>query len=318
MALSLSILDAATLGADISFEEFKTYGTVDVHAQTLPDETLQRIERADIVITNKVVLSEAILQKAQKLKLICIAATGMNNVDLEAAKALNIAVKNVAGYSTESVVQATFTHVLYLLNQQAYYDYYAKHDWQKSALFTHIGPTFYELTDKQWGIIGFGAIGRRVAEVAGAFGAKVVYYTTSGKNKSEEAEQLSLEELLSTSRIITIHAPLNDKTIGLIDSDKLRIIQEGSILVNMGRGGIINESDLSEALDERRLFVGLDVLSEEPINPDHPLLSTKHQERLSLTPHMAWTSIEARHRLLNGIMANIESFLDQHPEIKPE
>jgi glycerate dehydrogenase len=316
MSLSLTILDAATLGADIGFEEFKAFGNVTIYSQTMPDETLDRVKTSDIVITNKVVLSKDILEKSPRLKLVCIAATGMNNVDLNAANALNIEVKNVSGYSTESVVQSTFSHVLYLLNQHAYYDIYAKHDWQKSSLFTHIGPTFYELCDKQWGIIGMGTIGRRVAEVAKAFGAKVVYYSTSGKNTDAGYEHLSLEELLSTSQIITIHAPLNQNTKGLINAEKLRVIQEGSVLVNMGRGGIINEGDLSETIDERRIYFGLDVMAREPITPDHPLLDIKHHERLSLTPHMAWTSVEARHRLLNGIKANIETFIETHPEIE--
>lgn len=318
MTLSITFLDAATLGADISFEEFKSFGTLDIFSQTFPEETLDRVKRSDIIVTNKVVISREIMEKSPKLKLICIAATGMNNVDLKAAEALNIEVRNVAGYSTESVVQSTFSHVLYLLNQHAYYDQYAKNEWEKSPFFTHIGPTFFELHDKQWGIIGLGTIGKRVAEVAKAFGAKVVFYSTSGKNSSDVYEQLSLEELLSTSQIITIHSQLNDRTRGLIDADKLRVLQEGSILVNMGRGGIINENDLSEALDEKRFFVGLDVMEKEPMIANHPLLNTKHQERISITPHVAWSSIESRNRLLNGIMQNIQDFLDDKPELNIE
>ncbi|MCX8044012.1 MAG: D-2-hydroxyacid dehydrogenase, partial [Desulfobacterota bacterium] len=268
-----------------------------------------RLSQARIAITNKVVINRQVMEQLPFLKLICVAATGMNNVDLGYAQERGIEVKNVAGYSTESVVQVTFSHVLYLLCQHRYYDTYAKTAWSSSPTFAHIGPPFYELAGKQWGIIGLGTIGRRVAEVARAFGCMVVYYSTSGKNMQQDIVRMELDDLLATSHIVTIHAPLNEQTQNLITYEKLQRLRDGSILVNMGRGGIVNEADLARILDERPLYAGIDVVTREPIDARNPLLQITHPERLSLTPHIGWTSIEARRRLVQGIADNIKEFL---------
>ncbi len=312
--MNIVLLDAKTLGDDVDLTGLSRFGSVAVYPNTAPEDRAARMRSADIVITNKVVMDMPAIDAAPSLKLICVAATGMNNVDLEYAEQRGIAVKNVIGYSTESVVQVTFSHVLYLLTQHAYYDTYAKTCWKDSGIFTHLGRPFFELSGKQWGVIGLGTIGRRVAETAQAFGCRAVYTSTSGRNTTQEFPRLALDELLHTSSIITIHAPLNERTRNLIDYQKLYRIPEGSVIVNAGRGGIINEADLARVLDERHIYAGTDVMSTEPIAPDSPLLNIKHQERLSITPHIAWSSTEARQRLVAGIETNIGSFLSDRPK----
>ena len=306
--MKIVVLDAKTLGkSDLSTLE--QFGEVVIYPTTKPEETLDRIKDADIVVTNKVVIDEP-LMKASPLKLICVAATGMNNIDLEAAKRLGIAVKNVAGYSTTSVVQHTFALVFYLIEQMRYYDEYVKSGkWSDSGLFTCIDREFFEIAGKRWGIIGLGAIGQEVAKVARSFGCEVVYYSTSGQNSNCDYTRVSLGELLQTSRIISIHAPLNDKTKNLISKEELDLLQPGSVLLNLGRGGIIDENALAKAIDEKEIYVGLDVTSTEPLPKESPLLQVKNQDRLLITPHIAWTSIEAREKLVEGIVKNIEEFL---------
>jgi len=309
--MKLVLLDAATLGEDVDLSILRAFGDLVVYATTTPEQTAERAADAAIVITNKVVISRPVMERAPGLRLICVAATGMNNIDLAAAQAQGIAVKNVAGYSTESVVQITFSHVLSLLCRHGYYDRYAKTEWQASAVFTHIGPSFYELAGKQWGIIGLGTIGRRVAAVAAAFGCTVAYHSTSGKNNNPAYRRMELDDLLRSSRIVSIHAPLNEQTKNLLDYRRLQLLPDGAILVNMGRGGIVDETALARVVDERPVCAGLDVVVTEPIPGDSPLLRVRHPERLSLTPHIAWTSVEARQRLMQGIAGNIRSFLEE-------
>jgi glycerate dehydrogenase len=252
------------------------------------------------------------MQRCPLLKLICIAATGMNNVDLDAAAQIGIEVKNVAGYSTQSVVQHTFAMALYLLEKMAYYDQSVKNQaWSRSGIFTDVSHPFFEIAEKKWGIIGLGEIGKGVAKVAEAFGAQINYYSTSGKNRDADYTQQSLEELLSSSDIISIHAPLNAQTQNLINATNLKLLKEESILLNLGRGGIINEADLAKEMDHRILYAGLDVVEKEPIPTDNPLLHIEAQERLLITPHIAWTSKEARVKLLEGIVENIRTFFNE-------
>ena len=307
--MKIIILDARTLGDDIDLTVFNRFGEVDSYPSTKPELTGERIKGADIVITNKVVIDKPLMDATPSLKLICVAATGMNNVDLDYAREKGIAVKNVAGYSTESVVQVTFSQVMYLLNQHFYYDSFAKKEWRNSDIFTNLDRPFYELAGKRWGIIGLGTIGRRVAEVAQAFGCEVVYYSTSGKNTTMDFIRVELDELLTSCHIISVHAPLNPQTQNLIDYEKLSLIRDGGIILNLGRGGIINEADLAKIIDERPVYAGVDVVTKEPIAAGNPLLHVRHKERLTITPHVAWTSIEARNRLLAGIVSNIETFV---------
>ncbi len=312
MRKQIVILDTETLGEDLDLNPLKQFGDVTGYKITNEDETLRRIQNAHIVISNKVVLTEEMMQQCSDLELICIAATGMNNVDLEAAQKLGITVKNVAGYSTHSVVQHTFAMLFFLLEHMKYYDNVVQNGlWSMSGLFTDVSRPFHEITGKKWGIIGMGTIGQEVAKIATAFGAHVGYYSTSGQNTDHPYLNQPLDVLLSTSDIISIHAPLNDKTYGLINETNLPILREKAILLNLGRGGIVNETDLAYELDRREIYAGLDVLEKEPINADNRLMQLEHKERLLITPHIAWTSIEARKKLLEGIVENIRSFLAQ-------
>jgi len=303
--MKIVFLDALTLG-DVDFEKFKSLGDVKIYQTTDKSEVIERVKDADIIVTNKVVIDKDVMDKANNLKFIQIAATGMNNVDLEYARRKNILVKNVAGYSTNSVVQHTFALVLSLLNKICYFDKYVREKYPDSKIFTHI-QNWFEIKGKRWGIIGLGEIGRNVAKLAKSFGAEVVYYSTSGKNNSNEFKRVGLDELLKTSQIITIHAPLNENTKNLLNYEKLSLIKDKSILVNVGRGGIINEEDLAKILEQKDIFAGLDVFEKEPIDANNPLL--KFKEKTILTPHVAWTSIEAREKLMEGIYQNIKDFL---------
>ena len=307
--MKIVILDRKTLGFDVSVDIFSKFGEVISYDITNANETKERIKDADIILTNKVYVGENEL-KDSCIKLICITATGMNNVDLAYAKASNIEVKNVAGYSTSSVVQLAFSMIFYFVQKLSYYKKYVdEQNWQKSDTFTHIDEPFFELDKKGVGIIGLGEIGRDFAKKASAFDCEVVYYSTSGQNSNTLYKSVSLEELLKTSDIISIHAPLNEKTKDLLKYEQLKLIKDGAILLNLGRGGIINEADLAKILDEKEIFCGLDVVSKEPIEENNPLLRVKNKQRLLLTPHIAWASIEARKRLIEKVALNIEEFL---------
>ena len=313
MRKQIVILDVETLGEDLDLSVLEQFGDVTKYRNSSEEETPERIKNAHIVITNKVVITKEMMEQSPKLELICIAATGMNNVDLEAAKALNIPVKNVAGYSTYSVVQHTFAMLFYLLEHMKYYDDAVQSGlWSISGLFTDVSRPFHEISGKKWGIIGMGAIGKEVAKVATAFGATVSYYSTSGNNTDTGYLNQPLDILLSTSDVISIHAPLNEKTYALINETNLPLLKEKAVLLNLGRGGIINETDLAYELDRREIYAGLDVLEKEPIDTNNRLLQIEHKERLLITPHIAWTSIEARKKLLEGIVTNIKSFLQEH------
>ncbi len=310
--MNIVILDAKTLGNDLNLSPLDSFGEVVHYQTTTPAETQSRIIATDIIITNKVVITAEMMDAAVNLKLICIAATGMNNVDLEYAAEKGIVVKNVAGYSTQSVVQHTFSLALYLIEKMAYYDNVVKSaTWSKSNLFTDVSQPYFEISGKKWGIIGLGSIGREVAKVATAFGANVVYHSTSGNIRKEAYSHEDLESLLKTCDIVSIHAPLNTQTQNLISASNLPLLKASAVLLNLGRGGIVNEADLAVELDKREIYAGLDVLTPEPIAQDNPLMKVKHQERLVITPHIAWASIEARQKLLEGIVKNIEEFLEK-------
>ena len=307
--MKLVLLDAITFGT-IDLSCFETFGDVVVYDKTAPEETLKRIKDAEVVVTNKVVITKEMMIATPSLKLICIAATGMNNVDLEAAKELGIAVKNVAGYSTDSVVQHTFSMLFYLMGHARYYDEVVKSgEYSRSGIFTDVSHPFYEVKGKTWGIIGLGAIGREVARIATAFGANVIYYSTSGRNSCDEYEQVVLHRLLESSDIISIHAPLNERTKNLLNYDKLQHLKERAVVLNLGRGGIIDERAVAALVDEREIYFGLDVFEKEPLPTQSPLLAVKNPQRLYLTPHIAWTSVEAREKLIASVCKNIqESF----------
>lgn len=308
--MKIIFLDASTVGDVPNIESIKELGDVTFHPVTQPDQTAERIREADIIITNKVVITRELMEKAPNLKLICIAATGMNNVDREAASDLEIPVKNVAGYASVSVAQTTFAMILHLLQDLARYDNYVKSgSYSKSPIFTNMDQNYHEISGMRFGIIGLGNIGQKVADIATAFGAEVVYYSTSGKNTDQPYERLDLDELLGTSDVVSIHAPLNENTENLISYEQLSKMKPSAMLVNTGRGGIVNEKDLARGLDQELISgAALDVFENEPIKADNPLLSIKNKEKLVLTPHIAWASVEARTQLIEGVKKNIEEF----------
>ena len=309
--MKIVILDRATLGFDIDMSIFETLGEVESYDVTNETQTINRVKNADIVITNKVVISKEVMDNSS-LKLICISATGTNNVDLEYAKQKNIEVKNVAGYSSSSVVQLAFSMIFQIVQKLDYYKKYVDvGNWQKSQIFTHIDKPFFELDGKKVGIIGLGDIGRNFAKKARAFDCEVMYFSTSGKNSNSEYKQVSLDELLNTCDIISIHCPLNENTKDLLNYKNMKNIKDGAILLNLGRGGIINEPDLAKIIDEKEIYCGIDVVSVEPIAEYNPLLKVKNKDRLLLTPHIGWASVEARNRLVKMVAENIKEFISQ-------
>jgi glycerate dehydrogenase len=310
--MKLVILDSKTLGSDLDLSPLEAFGEVVNYETTTSKDTLERIKDADIVITNKVIITKEIMEASSNLKLIAVTATGMNNIDLESAKKLNIAVKNVAGYSTKSVLQHTFTMALHLMSRINYYKEVVEDGrWNESGLFTDVSQPFNEIAGKSWGIIGLGTIGKEVAQMAERFGATITYYSTSGNNKINDYHHDKLDKLLSKSDIVSIHCPLNSDTKNLINKSNLPLLKEGAVLLNLGRGGIINEADLANELNSRKLYAGLDVLTTEPIEKNNPLLQIEKPNQLIITPHIAWASVEARQKLLEGVVTNIKKFIER-------
>ncbi len=308
--MKIVLLDASTLGDVPNLADVEQFGEFIQYDVTTPDKTIERLQEADVVITNKVVIDHSVMVACPKLKLICVAATGMNNIDLEAANKRGIEVKNVAGYSTKSVAQHTFTLLFSLLGQVVYYDNYVKSgQYAQSPIFTHLSKEYWEIAGKKIGIIGLGTIGNRVAEIAEVFGMNVLYYSTSGKNNHSRYTRVELDELLQQSDVVTIHAPLNDKTQNLIGESQLKEMKPTAILLNTGRGGIVNEQDLINALNNNEIAAaGLDVLTKEPIVKEHPFIKLRDKSKLIITPHIAWASKEARFELVLGILKNLKSF----------
>lgn len=306
-------LDGLTLGKHSLQEQLKAINPHFHYTEypiTAPNEVLERCKGVEIILTNKVVLDRATLAALKDtLKLVCITATGMNNIDLEAASEFGIVVKNVAGYSTQSVAQHTLMMALALSGKLSFYDAYCKSgEYARNLLFTNLAYPLSLINDKKWGIIGLGSIGERVAELASAFGAEVSYYSTSGKNNSAKYPKKNLESLLKESQIISIHAPLNASTQNLLNASNLGLLQKGAILINVGRGGIVNEEDLAKELKKREIYAGVDVFAKEPMEQNHPLLDKEISNKLVLTPHNAWGYEESKEILIDGILKNIISF----------
>lgn len=309
--MKIVFLDEGTLYGVENISKLKNLGEYVAYNSTKNNETLLRIIDAEIVITNKVVLDESILSQSPKLKLICVAATGMNNIDLNYAKEKGIIVKNVSGYSTHSVAQITFTLILQLLTQTTEYNNFVKNgSYANHDFFTHISTPFWQLEGKKLGILGLGTIGKQVAKIAEAFGMSVQYTSLSGNYREEKYPNIELEELLKTSDIVSIHTPLTEKTKNIISYQKLKLLQKHALLINVARGGIVNESDLAKALNEN-IFAGagVDVFEKEPIDAKNPLLNIENKQKIILLPHIAWASVEARNLLVEKIITNITDFL---------
>ena len=304
--MKIVFLDAGTMGTS-SLAPIESQGELVAWPNSTPEESVARVSDCDVLIVNKIKVNDRLLDAAPRLRLVCEAGTGINNIDVDACERRGVLVRNVAGYSTDSVVQETFMHILNLLGNGAYFDEVVKSGaYSRSGLFTDYSRPFIEMTGKTLGVIGLGAIGSKVARIGTAFGMNVVYYSTSGTSHSTEYPSVHFERLMRESDVISVHAPYNERTAGLVGEKELRMMKPKAIIVNMGRGGIVVEDALAKVIDEGVIGgAGLDVYSVEPIPADHPLLHTRHPERLSLTPHVAWASIEARERLIQSIADNI-------------
>ncbi len=312
--MKIVFLDAKTIGEDIDLSGFDALGEVVKYGFSTTEEARERSKDADVLILNKVQVNQQTIGEADHLKLVCVTATGTNNLDKEYLDKRGIAWRNVAGYSTESVAQHTFAMLFYLLEKLPYYDDYVKSEkYVNDVSFTHFAKAFHELSGMTYGIIGLGNIGRRVADIAKAFGCRVIYYSTSGRNSQPGYERVDFDELLEQSDIVSIHAPLDENTLGLMNKEAFAKMKNSAILLNVGRGPIINEADLAEALNNKTIAAaGLDVLSVEPMQEDNPLRGIKDSELLLITPHIAWAGVEARNRLMGIILGQIKEFFKAH------
>lgn len=308
--MKIVFLDVKTIGEDIDLSGFDALGEVVKYPFSTPEEALERTVDADVIVLNKVEINEKSIGNAKNLKLVCVTATGTNNLDKEYLAERGIEWRNVAGYSTESVAQHTFALLFYLLEKMRYYDDYVKSEqYIGDTTFTHFANVFHEIAGKTWGIVGLGNIGRRVAEIAKLFGCHVIYYSTSGKNNNADYERVSFDEILTQSDILSVHAPLDENTRGLFDKVAFEKMKTSSIFINVGRGPIVVEQDLADALTEGKIAAaGLDVLAVEPMAETNPLRYIKDSERLIITPHIAWASIEARTRLMQIICNQIKEY----------
>ncbi|HCL01739.1 MAG TPA: D-2-hydroxyacid dehydrogenase [Lachnoclostridium phytofermentans] len=309
--MKIVIMEANTLGNDVDLSMFQEFGDVVIYGESNPLENAERIEDADVIIVNKIPMNEDILKGATKLKLICLTATGTNNIDFAYIKKHGISVANVKGYSTQSVVQHTFALLFYVYEKLAYYDHYVKSgEYTRSDIFSNFDVKFHELYGKTFGIIGLGEIGQGVARIAELFGCKVVYYSTSGKNQNFEYERVDLPTLLKISDVVSIHAPLTEATTDLIGEAELEMMKPDAILLNLGRGAIVNQEALANALLAEKIGgAGLDVLTVEPMLADNPLRKVQDSTRLIITPHIAWATVEARNRCAKEVYLNIKSYL---------
>ena len=308
---NITFLDLETIGKVDNLKLISKLGNFDFYDETKPEQVVERCQGKEVVIINKVEMTDKVMKQLPDLRLICVAATGINNVDLAYTESHGIEVKNVAGYSTDSVAQLTFTMLLYLINKPYYYDAYVKSGaYSRSASFTHHREPFWELKGKRLGIIGLGTIGRQVARIAESFGMEVVFYSTTGRNNHINYKRFELDDLLKSSDVVSIHAPLNSQTHNLISYDKMKLMRPCAIILNLGRGGIINEKDLARALNDNLIgAAGIDVMEQEPINAENPMLKLFDKEKILITPHMAWASKESRELLLEKIARNIEVYL---------
>lgn len=302
-------LDADTIGADIDMSPISSLGEYTSYPFTKPEEVFERIQDCDVLIVNKVIMGKEQIDAAPNLKLICVAATGTNNIDIPYANSKGVIVKNAIGYSTDSVVQITFSLVMALVNQVAYFDDAVKSGkYSNGRLFTDVSKIFWQLKGKKYGVVGLGNIGSRVAKIAQAFEMDVVYYPTSGVAHSDEFKAVSLDELMQECDIVSIHAPLNERTNDLIKYEHLKQMKKSAYIINLGRGGIINEADLVQAINENLIAgAGVDVFTKEPLPKDSPYFNIKDMSKVILTPHIGWASQEARTCLVEKIAENIRN-----------
>lgn len=304
--MKIVFLDAATMGTT-PLTAIESLGEFERYDNSTAEEARERARDADVAIVNKVIVDQAFLDAAPKLKLVCEAGTGMNNIDAELCSRRGVVVRNVPSYSTDAVAQHTWMLILALAGKVFYYDSHVKSGrYSRGNLHTDAANPYTGLTGKTIGIVGMGAIGQKVASIAEAFGMKVIYYSTSGTSHCTQYPSVPLETMLREADVVSIHAPLNERTAGLIDYEGLCLMKPTAFLVNTGRGGIAVEADLARAVDEGKIAgIGIDVFVKEPLPSDSPLLNTSHPERIILTPHVAWASEETRQRLADEMAGNI-------------
>lgn len=310
--MNIVILERNSVGTDVSVDCISDFGEVTVYRNTVSkEEVRERVRNADIVIANKSPLCEETLKDAPNVKLICEFATGFDNVDLNYCKSRGIKVTNVVDYCTSMVAQHTFAMALALSEKLPYYDMYVKSgEYSAQDRFSNFDIPFYELEGKTWGVIGMGNIGKRVARIATAFGCKVIFYSVTGRSSCRDYQQVDLDTLLAESDFLSLHCPLSELTEKLIDANALKKMKRTAVLLNVARGRVVDNTALYEALVHGRIAAaGLDVLENEPLEPSNPLSELKDSNRLIITPHLAWASVEARTRCVREAHENIAAFL---------
>ena len=312
--MKIIVLDGYGMNpGDLSWEALGQLGDLIVYDRTAPEKVIERAEDAEVVLTNKVVLSEATIRQLPKLKYIGVLATGYNVVDTKAARQCGVVVTNIPAYSTESVAQMTFAHILNIMNRVEHYAQQNRDGrWSSNPDFCYWDTPLPELAGKTIGIVGLGSIGKRVACIANAFGMKVFAYTSKNATDLPEGiQKTTLDGLFGVSDILTLHCPLTDATHEMINKESLGKMKPGAILINTGRGPLVNERDVAEALHSGQLRAyGADVMCQEPPQADHPLLA---EPNAFITPHVAWATYEARVRLMNIAVANVKAFIDGAP-----
>ncbi len=306
--MKVVILDAKTLGDDMEFSQFEKFGTAEVYQTTAPMQLEERIKDAEIIIVNKIKLGKDNLACAKKLKLICVTATGYDNIDIEYCWKNEIGVCNVRGYSTDSVAQLTASMALSLMTHLSEFDRYVKSGkYTIGGVQNHLKPYFNEMSGKTWGIVGLGNIGRQVSRIASALGMKIV---ANPHRPQEGYDCIDLDELCRVSDIISVHVPLTAETRGMIDEKRISLMKDGVIFINVSRGAVADEEALTAAVENGKIGgLGIDVYSVEPLTSDSPYNRILQRENVIFTPHMAWGAYEARKRCIDEIIKNIETFL---------
>lgn len=310
--MKLVVLERNSAGKDVDVSCFEKFGEVSYYPNTVADNTAERIKDADIIIANKAPLNESTLKTAPNVKLICLLATGFDNVDLAYCKSRGIKVTNVVNYCTSTVAQHTLLLALMLTEKIAFYDEYVKSGtYSAQDRFSNFDRVFHDLEGKTWGIVGMGNIGHRVAGLAQAFGCQVIFYSASGRSTCTDYKRVEFDTLLRESDILSLHCPLSDRTRGLINREAFAQMKNSAILVNVARGPVVDTQALYEALISNQIAgAGLDVLEKEPMAKDNPLAQIKDSTKLIITPHMSWASLESRTHLVEEAVKNIKAFLD--------
>lgn len=310
--MKLVVLERNSVGTDVDVSCFEKFGEVVYYPNTVADNAAERVKDADIIIANKAPLNESTLKDAPNVKLICLFATGFDNIDIAYCKSRGIKVANVVNYCTPAVAQHTLLLALMLTEKITFYDNYVKSGtYSAQDRFSNFDRPFNDLNGKTWGIVGMGTIGRKVASLAQAFGCKIIFYSASGRSTCTEYERVEFNTLLKESDILSLHCPLSDRTKGLINEAAFEQMKKTAILINVARGPVVDTQALYDALINNQIAAaGLDVLEKEPMTKDNPLGKIQDSTKLIITPHMSWASTESRICLIGEVVKNIEAFLD--------